>query len=142
MRIAPEVLNQWNRFQNEKIPGLMETFSINITELDRGLVKASMPVTATVNQPFGFLHGGASVALAETLASLGSWLMADPDTQQVRGLEINANHLNSVKNGHIHAEANLLHNGHLTHVWQITILDDNNRPVCVSRCTISVKEHK
>ncbi len=116
----------------------MEAFAIRITDIGAGLVKARMPVTESVKQPFGLLHGGASVALAESLASLGSWMLIDPETQRAAGLEINANHLRPVSEGTVYAEAAIVHEGRRTHVWQITITDEKSRPVCISRCTVSI----
>jgi len=116
----------------------MEAFAIRVTDIGSGLVKASMPVTESVKQPFGLLHGGASVALAESLASLGSWMLIDPETQRAAGLEINANHLRPVSEGTLHAVAAIVHHGRRTHVWQITITDEKSRSVCISRCTVSI----
>ncbi|MDG5767353.1 PaaI family thioesterase [Balneolales bacterium ANBcel1] len=138
MKIAPEVLARWEQFKSEKQDGLMETLSISVTEVGSGSVKASMPVGDATRQPFGFLHGGASVALAETTASLGSWMLIEPESQKAVGLEINANHLRAVADGKVHAEAAILHQGKRMHVWQIMIHDDRQRPVCVSRCTVAI----
>jgi uncharacterized protein (TIGR00369 family) len=97
-----------------------------------------MPVTSKVHQPFGVLHGGASVVLAETVASIGAWLNIDPATQMAMGLEINANHLRAVRDGHVTATARPFHVGRTTQVWTIELVDDQGRPVCVSRCTLAV----
>ncbi len=138
MHIAPEFEQRWRDYLAERKPGLIEAFSITLTKLDHGLVKASMPVGEIVKQPFGILHGGASVALAETLASLGSWMLVSPETNHIAGLEINANHLRPVSDGSVHAEATILHQGRTSHVWHIQITDDRGRPVCISRCTIAI----
>jgi len=138
MEIDPEVLQQWEKFEKKRQPGLIETLSIGFSYIGSGLVKASMPVSAKNRQPFGFLHGGASVALAETTASLGSWLLIDPEKERAVALEINANHLRSVTDGHITAEANIVHQGRRIHVWEISIHNEKNQLICTSRCTITV----
>ncbi len=139
MTIAPEFEERWNRLKGEGRPGLTEALSIQITDLQRGSVKATMPVTDSVKQPFGLLHGGASVALAETVASLGSVMLIDPDTEIAAGAEINANHLIPVKSGSVHATATAVHLGRSLHVWEIRITDDRDRLVCISRCTVAVQ---
>lgn len=138
MNIAPALQQRWNRFKTEGKPGLIEALDIRVTDLDTGLVKASMPVTDNVKQPFGMLHGGASVTLAETLASLGSWMLIDPDLEQAAGLEINANHLRAVSGGIVYGHASIGYQGKRTHVWQITITNEQNQTVCLSRCTIAI----
>ncbi len=138
MNIAPELEDRWNRLKKQAQPGLMESQSIRITDLQHGLVKASMPVSDSVKQPFGLLHGGASVALAETVASLGSVMIIDSGNEQASGIEINANHLRPVKDGTVHATASILHRGSRIHVWEIRILDDRDRLVCISRCTVAI----
>lgn len=96
-----------------------------------------MPVEPKVHQPFGFLHGGASIALAETVASIGAFLAA-PEGYSAFGLEINANHLRSVQSGKVTALATPLHSGRSTAVWSIEIRDEEGRLVCVSRCTLAI----
>ncbi len=139
MTIAPEFEERWNRLKREGRPGLTETLSIEITDIQRGHVRASMQVTDTVRQPFGLLHGGASVALAETVASLGSVMLIDPDSEIAAGAEINANHLLPVQSGSVHAEASAVHLGKSLHVWEVHITDDKDRLVCISRCTVVVR---
>ena len=90
------------------------------------------------HQPFGLLHGGASVALAETLASIGSAAAIDLAAKAAVGLEINANHLRAVSAGWVIGRASVLHLGRTTHVWDIRIADEAGRPVCVSRCTVAI----
>lgn len=116
---------------------LMEQLDISVIEVGDDYVKASMPVDKRTHQPMGILHGGASVALAESVASLAAQMAAKPGYYCV-GLEINANHLRSVKSGHVYATATPLHIGGRTQVWDIRIHDDHNRPVCVSRLTVAV----
>lgn len=115
----------------------MNTLGIQVTEASPDRVVAQMEVTPRHHQPFGFLHGGASVALAETAASIGAYLAA-PDGYTSFGLEINANHLRSIRSGKITAVATPLHKGRSTHVWNIEIRDEQSRLICVSRCTLAI----
>lgn len=116
---------------------LVETLGIRVTEASPDRVVAEMEVTPKVHQPFGFLHGGASVALAETVASIGAYLAA-PEGHTSFGLEINANHLRSMQSGKVRAVATPFHKGRTTHVWNIEIRDEQDRLVCVSRCTLAI----
>lgn len=117
---------------------LLEALGIEITELEQGRVVATMPVDHRTHQPFGLLHGGASVALAETVASIGAYALVDQETEGVVGLEINANHIRAVRSGIVTATGTVLHRGKTTMVWDIKITDEQQRLVCVSRCTIAV----
>ncbi|MCL6587966.1 MAG: hotdog fold thioesterase [Anoxybacillus sp.] len=117
---------------------LLEALGIEITELGQGRVVATMPVDHRTHQPFGLLHGGASVALAETVASIGAYALVDQETEGVVGLEINANHIRAVRSGTVTATGTVLHRGKTTMVWDIKITDEQQRLVCVSRCTIAV----
>jgi len=117
---------------------LLEALGIEITELGEGRVVATMPVDYRTHQPFGLLHGGASVALAETVASLGAYALVDQETESVVGLEINANHIRAVRSGTVTATGTILHRGKRTMVWDIKIVDEQQRLVSVSRCTIAV----
>lgn len=116
---------------------LMETLGIELVEMTPYRVRARMPVTHRVHQPFGILHGGASVALAETVASIGANLNC-ADDQMAVGLEINANHIRARKDGEVMAEALPLHVGRSTQVWEVRIVDETEKLVCISRCTLSV----
>ena len=115
-----------------------EAMGVELIEAGPGRVVATMPVTDAVRQPFGLLHGGASVALAETVASIGGWLNVEMDTQMAVGLEINANHLRSVREGTVTATATPVHVGRSTQVWEVRIVDEADRLVCLSRCTLAV----
>lgn len=117
---------------------LLEALGIEITELGEGRVVATMPVDHRTHQPFGILHGGASVALAETVASIGAYALVDQETENVVGLEINANHIRAVRSGTVTATGTVLHRGQTTMVWDIKIVDEQQRLVSVSRCTIAV----
>lgn len=117
---------------------LIEALGIEITHIEKGKVIATMPVDERTKQPFGLLHGGASVALAETVASIGAFELVDKENQAVAGLEINANHVRPVTEGDVTAIATVLHQGKSTMVWDIKITDNQNRLICVSRCTMAV----
>lgn len=118
---------------------LMEPLGIRFTELGSDYLRATMPVDARTRQPYGLLHGGASVALAETLGSSAGGLCVGPD-QGVVGIEINANHLRGVREGVVTGTARPIHVGRSTQVWEIKIEDERGRPVCVSRLTLAVIE--
>jgi 1,4-dihydroxy-2-naphthoyl-CoA hydrolase len=117
---------------------LIKTLEIEILEASPEKVIATMPVTPKVHQPFGLLHGGASVALAETVASFGAFLSVADQGMAAVGLEINANHLRGVREGLITATATPIHKGRTTHVWHIEIKDQNDKMVCISRCTLAI----
>jgi 1,4-dihydroxy-2-naphthoyl-CoA hydrolase len=119
--------------------GLANSLGIEIVELTPERVVATMPVDERTHQPFGILHGGASVALAETVASLGAAANIDRDAFIAVGLEINANHLRSKSEGIVTGTATPIHIGRTTHVWDVRILDETGRPVCVSRCTVAIR---
>lgn len=117
---------------------LLETLNIQILKVDDDGVIATMPVDGRTHQPFGILHGGASVALAETAASVGSFHFIDQKNEICVGLEINANHIRSKRDGVITAHAKPVHVGKTTMVWEIKIVDEQDQLICISRCTIAV----
>ncbi len=117
---------------------LLSTLDIEMTEMNKQRVTATMPVTPKVHQPFGLLHGGASLVLAETVASMAAWLNVDQATERVVGLEINANHLRGKRDGVITAVATPAHIGRRTQVWEVRITDEVGKLVCLSRCTMAV----
>ena len=117
---------------------LAATLGIVLTELTPERVVATMPVDERTRQPFGILHGGASVALAETVASLGGTMNVDLDRFAVVGVEINANHIRAKREGVVTGTATPIHLGRSTHVWESRIVDEDDRPICVSRCTLAV----
>jgi uncharacterized protein (TIGR00369 family) len=118
--------------------GLADTLGMDVLELTADRVVATMPVDVRTRQPFGILHGGASVALAETAASLGAWMNVDRERFAAVGLEINANHLRAKTEGTVRAVATPIHRGTTTHVWSIEIRDEQERLVCVARCTMAI----
>jgi len=117
---------------------LIGALGIEITTLEKGKVIATMPVDERTKQPFGLLHGGASVALAETVASIGAFELVDKATEAVAGLEINANHVKAKREGVVTAIATVLHQGRTTMVWDIKIVDEQDQLICISRCTMAV----
>ena len=117
---------------------LIGALGIEMKELSNGKVVATMPVDERTKQPFGLLHGGASVALAESVASIGGFQLVDGTKQAVVGLEINANHVRGVRSGLVTAEGNILHHGRTTMIWDVKIRDEEGNLVCVSRCTLAV----
>lgn len=117
---------------------ILETLGIQIVEFTPERVVATMPVTSKVHQPYGIMHGGASVVLAETVASAGSYQFIDPEKQRAVGLEINANHIRSKSGGVVKGVGTPLHVGRRTIVWDIRLFDEEDRLICVSRCTMAV----
>jgi 1,4-dihydroxy-2-naphthoyl-CoA hydrolase len=117
---------------------LIEWLGMRFTEIGPDFLCASMPVHAHTHQPMGVLHGGASVALAETVGSTAANLCVDSAREMCLGQEINANHLRPVYEGEVTATARPLHRGSRSQVWQIEICDENARLVCVSRLTMAV----
>lgn len=111
---------------------------IEITDVGDDYVTGRMPVDERTKQPFGLLHGGASCVLAETLGSIAGNYCVEMDKQAVVGLEINANHLRSARNGFVYGTARPIHIGRTTQVWDIKITDEQQKPVCVSRLTLAV----
>ncbi len=118
--------------------GLARLLGIEIVELTPRRAIATMPVDDRTRQPQGLLHGGASVALAETVASLGSAMNVDRERFHVVGLEINANHIRAKTEGTVRGTATPVHIGPSTHVWNVEIVDEQNRLVCISRCTMAI----
>ena len=117
---------------------LVEQLDIRFTEAGDDYLVATMPVDRRTHQPFGLLHGGATAALAETLGSCAANCCLDMETEYAVGLEINANHLRSVRTGKVTGTARPLHIGRRTQVWEIRVEDDDGRLVCVSRLTMAV----
>lgn len=128
-------LEEYRRLRSR---GLADALGIELVELTADRVVATMPVDDRTRQPFGILHGGASVALAETAVSLGAWLSIDRERQAAVGLEINANHVRAVASGTVRVVATPIHRGRTTQVWSAEIRDEEGRLVCVSRCTLAI----
>ncbi len=127
-----EKLNQF--FPNTLVAHL----GIEITGVGEDYIEAKMPVDHRTHQPLGLLHGGASVALAETLGSVAATCCVDAKTQYCVGLEINANHIKSVRDGFVYGIAKPIHIGKKTQVWEIKITNEQKQLVCISRITLAV----
>jgi 1,4-dihydroxy-2-naphthoyl-CoA hydrolase len=123
---------------NQTADNLLGQLGIVFTEIGDDYLVAKMPVDRRTRQPMGVLHGGASVALAESLGSTGAYLCVDQARFDVVGLEINANHVRSVREGWVLGTARPLHRGKTTQLWEIRITDEAGKLVCVSRLTIAV----
>ena len=119
---------------------LPKHLGIEFTEIGADFLRGRMPVDERTKQPYGILHGGASVALAETLGSTAAGLAVDPDKYRVVGQEINANHVRAVSDGFVVGTTRALHIGRRSHVWEIRIEDERQRLVCISRLTMAVME--
>lgn len=117
---------------------MVEHLGITITAIGENYIEARMPVDKRTHQPMGLLHGGASVALAETLGSFGAFLCVNPEEKACVGLEINANHIRSVREGFVIGRATPKHIGKTTQVWEITVSTEEGKLVCVSRLTVQV----
>jgi len=117
---------------------LVSHLGIEFIDAGEDFLTARMPVDDRTRQPFGILHGGASAALAETVGSVAATLCLDMSQQTAVGLEINANHLKSVRIGYVYGTARPVHLGHRTHVWEIRITDEAQKLVCISRLTLMV----
>lgn len=114
---------------------LMETLGIEYTEIGENYLVATMPVNSRVHQPIGILHGGATVALAESVGSAASFLFIDANKFIVKGIEISANHLKSKIDGVVTAKATIIHKGRTTHLWQVAITDEDG--TLISLCKIT-----
>jgi len=127
-----------NAFKNT----LMEHLEIEIDHIGDDYISATMPVGPKTHQPLGYLHGGATVALAESLGSMASFLLIDQQNQNVFGLEINANHIRSKKDGVVKAIARPIHLGSQTHIWDIRIEDEDQKLISIVRLTNIVTTRK
>jgi len=121
-----------NQFAKESLVG---NLGIEFTHVKEGEVKAIMPLSSKTCRPGGMLHGGANLALAETLAGLGSMLMVDTSSVDIRGIQVNGNHTGAVTNGRVIATATIVHQGKQTHVWNVDIRDEEGRLVSTARVT-------
>ncbi|GIN88634.1 esterase [Heyndrickxia sporothermodurans] len=121
---------------------LIDALGMEFVKIEKGKVVATMPVDERTRQPFGYLHGGASVALAETVASVGAAAIIDHEKEICFGLEINANHIRSKREGLVTAFAEAVHVGKSTHVWEIKIKDEEGKLISTSRCTMAVVPKK
>lgn len=114
---------------------LMRILKIEYTDAGEDFLTATMPVNSTVHQPMGLLHGGASVALAESVGSAASLILVDNDKFEVRGIEISANHVKSKRSGMVTATARIIHKGRSLHLWEIRIVDENESLISLCKLT-------
>jgi 1,4-dihydroxy-2-naphthoyl-CoA hydrolase len=121
---------------------MVKHLDIEFTEIGSDFISARMPVDHRTHQPYGLLHGGASVALAETLGSVSAHFCIDTNKQYCVGLEINANHIKSVRSGFVVGTSKPIHIGKSTQVWEIRIVTEQNELVCISRITMAVLDKK
>lgn len=120
------------------VESIWDVLDIKLVEAQRDRVVATMPIGPQHRQQIGYLHGGVSVVLAESLASLGSVLNIDANNQMAFGLEINANHLRPKRDGMVTGVATPITRGRTTHVWDIKITDEQDKLICISRCTVAI----
>lgn len=121
---------------------MVDHLGIEFLEVSPKLIKAKMPVDHRTVQPFRILHGGASVVLAETLGSIAAQININQEKYIAVGLDINANHIKSVREGYVYGVTNPVHIGKNTHVWEIKITNEDDQLVCISRLTVSIIEKR
>lgn len=124
-----QLCNDWSKNT------LMQTLEIEYIDAGEGFLTAKMPVNSRVHQPMGLLHGGASVALAESVGSAASMMFVNSEKQEVRGIEISANHLRSKREGIIYGTARIIHQGRSIHLWEIKITDENDKLISLCKLT-------
>jgi len=128
------------KFKDRSTSTMVEALGIEVTDFGDRYICGKMPVDQRTKQPFGLLHGGASVALAETLGSMGAGMQIDLNTHAVVGIEINASHLKAVTNGWVFGRATAVRVGRKIQVWEIDIIDEKENPICKSRLSLAVIE--
>jgi 1,4-dihydroxy-2-naphthoyl-CoA hydrolase len=121
---------------------LMQTLEIDFIEVGKDYLIAKMPVNPRVHQPMGLLHGGATVALAESVGSAASMIFVDTQKYEVRGIEISANHLKSIKEGVVYAKATIIHKGKSIHLWEIKVTNENGDLISLCKLTNMILERK
>lgn len=117
---------------------MMEVLGVEYIDVQEGYIEARMPVDKRTHQPVGLLHGGASAALVETLGSMGSALLVDPNEYNVTGIEVNTNHVKGVREGWVIGKAKIVHRGKTTHLWNVDIFNENNELVATGRLTVLI----
>jgi len=120
------------------MPTIADAIGLEVLSVEPDCVTGRLPVDHRTHQPYGLLHGGASVVLAETLGSVGSHFIVKDQGKAAVGVEVNANHVRSVRSGWVYGQANLVHKGGKMHVWSIEIKDEEDRLVCTSRLTVMI----
>lgn len=134
-----KMLSLCKKFTNNT---LMETLEIEYIDAGDNFLTAKMPVNPRVHQPMGLLHGGATVALAESVGSAASFLFINPEEEEVRGIEISANHVKSKRAGTVYATARIMHKGRMLHLWEIKIVDENDQTISICKLTNIVLPRK
>lgn len=134
-----KVLDMCKRFSKNT---LMETLEMEFTDAGETFLEAKMPVNSRVHQPMGLLHGGATVALAESVGSAASLMLINPEMQEVRGIEISANHLRSKRDGVVTGTARIIHQGRSLHLWEIKVTDEQGRLISLCKITNMVLPRK
>tara|TARA_Y100000385_G_scaffold46244_1_gene42879 strand:+ start:73 stop:516 length:444 start_codon:yes stop_codon:yes gene_type:complete len=122
----------------KEVPTIADAIGLEVLTVEAEHVTGRMPVDSRTHQPFGLLHGGASVVLAEMLGSVGSHFLVSDQGKVAVGVEVNANHIRGVRSGWVFGEAKLIHRGGKMHVWNIEIKDEKERLVCTSRLTVMI----
>tara|TARA_B100000965_G_C19499622_1_gene716839 strand:- start:391 stop:810 length:420 start_codon:yes stop_codon:yes gene_type:complete len=117
---------------------ILSHIGIVFTEIGEDYIIAKMPVNSTTSQPMGILHGGASVTMAESIGSVGSHILIDNEKESAVGIEINANHISSAKNGFVFGTGKMIHKGKSTHIWSIEIKDEKDKLISISRLTVMI----
>lgn len=140
MKIKYTSLEDVNKFNDNT---LMRHLDMVITEIGDDYIIGEMPVDHRTHQPLGMLHGGASVALIESLGSIASSLIVDMDQEFPVGVEVNANHVGAARTGKVRGVAKLVHGGKRTHVWQVDVhTEESNRLICTGRLTVMIVKKK
>jgi uncharacterized protein (TIGR00369 family) len=134
-----KILSMCNAFSKNT---LMETLEIEFIDAGEDFLVAKMPVNPRIHQPMGLLHGGASVALAESVGSAASMLFVNPEESEIRGIEISANHLRSKKEGIVFGTAKIIHKGRSLHLWEIKITDEEGKLISLCKLTNMVLQIK
>ena len=134
-----KILSMCNAFSKNT---LMETLEIEFIDAGEDFLVAKMPVNPRIHQPMGLLHGGASVALAESVGSAASMLFVNPEESEIRGIEISANHLRSKKEGIVFGTAKIIHKGRSLHLWEIKITDEDGKLISLCKLTNMVLQIK
>ncbi len=136
-KVSLDIVNSMNKNT------LMEALGIECIEIGNDYVVSRMPVDHRTHQPMGLLHGGASMALIESIGSMGSTLLIDLEKEAPVGLEINANHVSGVRSGFVKAIGKIIHAGKSTHIWQVDIFnEETNKLVCTGRLTVMIVPKK
>lgn len=139
MYIQPNLEKRVQKFLSISEKNMGDALNISFISFKSDEIKATMPVNKHTIQPFGLLHGGASVAMAETLASIGAWLNIKEEGKTAVGVEINANHVRSAHKGEsVTGISKPIHKGGQTQVWETRIFNEDQKLVCISRCTLAV----